>query len=372
MSMSTPGIGAPGAGAPSIGIHAIGYALPESIRTNDWWPPETIERWTARRRRHATDPSAADTSGMSEGVRAAMAAIEELRPDPFLGVKQRRVVAEGQLSSSLEIQAAEKAIAAAGIDRSKIDLLLVHSMLPDDLNAPNACLLHRELGLKEQCFSMSTVTACNGFLMHLALAQRMIASGQARLALLVHSSVLTPLQDPRMPLSCTFGDGAAAAVVGPVGQGRGILGQDHRTNGEFYNVVRIGVPERRWHEDGRCYMFIDDGPTGHRMLLEIPDMGRVVLATSLEQAGLRPDDIDFFASHQGTAWFRRVSQQVAGLDRARSVDTFEWTGNLSSVNIPLMCALGEEQGLLGAGDLVAMYSGGSAVTWSGIVMRWGT
>ena len=83
------------------------------------------------------------------------------------------------------------------------------------------------------------------------------------------------------------------------------------------------------------------------------------------------EDVDFFSTHQAAPWVREVTQRTCGLTRARSVDTFHWTASLGPCNPPLMLAIGEREGLLRQDDLVAIYTGGGGITWSGVIMRWG-
>jgi 3-oxoacyl-[acyl-carrier-protein] synthase-3 len=355
---------------PAIGIHAVGAYLPDNVRDNDWWSSEIVEEWRHRRRDRSGPPAGAPD--FTDGMRRALTALAEIQEDPFLGMRRRHVAAPGETSIDLEMAAVEDALARCGVDRAEIDLLLVNSSLPEDLNAPNGCLLHHRLGLAERCFTMSTAAACNAFLMHLSIAEQMIRAGQARYALLVYSALTSPILDPRMPLSCIFGDGAAAVVVGPVSAGRGLLGRAHRTDGRYHDVLKIGAPGRPWWQAGSTVMYAEDGAAGFDMLLRIPDSARQVVHEALAQAGSAPGDVDFYASHQGTAWLRRVSQEHIGLTAARSFDTFSCAGNLGPVNIPLVLANALREDLLHDGNLVSMYSGGSGITWSGVVLRWGT
>ena len=108
------------------------------------------------------------------------------------------------------------------------------------------------------------------------------------------------------------------------------------------------------------------------MFLRSGEYAREVVRAALEDAKLEEDDVDFYACHQGIAWLRAVTQEAAGLGHARSVDTYMKTGNLGSPNIPVVLAEAEEKGLLHDGDLVVTHAGGSGVTYSSLVLRWGT
>lgn len=352
-----------------IGILGIGTYLPPHVRTNDWWPAATVQRWrdeTMGKARPTTPPRFA-----SEGERLASQAMAELTSDPFRGARERRILAPELKASDMEVAAARDALERSGVDASEIDLLLGFSVVPDYLLPCNVGELHRQLGLPERCLSLGTLAACNAFVLQLAIAEGMIASGQARRALLVQSTCQTRIIPPEVPYSAWFGDGATAVVVGEVGDGFGVLGRDHNTDGENHRAVVIGVPGRRWYEAGESRFYQEDNAAALRMMRAIVDRARTSLHAALAQAGHRPEDVDFYACHQGLEWLRRVTQPDSGLTRARTVDTFARFGSLAACNLPLIMSIAERERMLGPGDLVAMFTGGAGEVWSSVILRWG-
>jgi 3-oxoacyl-[acyl-carrier-protein] synthase-3 len=304
-------------------------------------------------------------------VSKVLSALAITNQDPFNGVAERRVMPEGMVSSQMEIAAAKEALARAEVDPEEVGLLLTHSYCPDVINVPNACTVHRELGLPARCLSLATDGACNSFLQQLTLAEQMIATGLTRYALLVQSSAITRLLVTEDPSSTWFGDGATAVVLGPVSEGKGVLGRAHRTDGTLSRTVMCGVPGRNWYDEGRSILYVGDTREGRRMILTIADLAVDVADDALAQAGLGRADVRFYASHQGTPWLRPLTQEHLGLANARFVDTFSWTANMVSANVPAELALGAQKGLLKDGDPVLLFSGGSGITWSAVVLRWG-
>ncbi|MGH9197925.1 MAG: 3-oxoacyl-ACP synthase III family protein, partial [Acidimicrobiia bacterium] len=278
----------------------------------------------------------------------------------------------GMMPSDMEIAAARDALSRTQIDPKEIDLLITFSQLPDYLSVPTAAALHAALELNEWCLSLSTDSACNSFQTQLSLAEQMIKGGRARHALLVQSSTILHLIRPEEQHSAWFGDGAAAAVVGPVGEGKGILSACHRTDGSFYKALVGGCPNGgRWFDGDKIEFYIHDRDAAVRLVLSLPEIGRQVVEKALGEAGYRADQVDFYASHQGTHWLRRVTQEHIGLNRARYFDSYEFTTSLTASNLPFVMAMAEREGILRDGDLVAMFSGGSGITVSGTVLRWG-
>lgn len=360
--------------AMGVGIYGVGFFLPPLIRRNDWWPEAVVEGWRRRPRPTRPDMGRAPLGlegQLSEGARRTLEAIAAMGDDIFQGSAERHIMPEGMSSSQMEGAAAREAISASGVDPSDIDLLVTYSYCPDRLAETQACRVHHELGLTERCVSMSIEGGANSFLQQMALAHSFVAAGRAKLALLVQSTATSRLLRWEEPSSLFFGDAATAVVVGPVSPGKGILGQTHHTDGSLSPTVTCGVPGRSWYDEGRCVIHLGDPAQVERMFLSLADFARQAIEEALAAASLSKSVVDFFACHQGMPWLRAVAQQHAGLSHARSVDTFARTASVQACNIPLVVATGEREGLIRDGDTVAMFSGGSGSTWSGMVVRWG-
>ncbi len=357
-----------------VGILGIGLYLPEEVRRNDWWPEHIVDSWRegrqaknlARAEREHADP-------LTDGARQTFSGMADWADDPFKGAVERRVMPAGMKPSDMEVAAAEDALARAGVKREEIDLLFVFSQVPDQLIISNATRVHERLGLPRNCFSMSTDSACNAFVQQMTLAEQMIRGGRARYALLVQSAAVGHLCRPEDPHSAWMGDAATAVVVGPVSEGRGILGTSHKTDGSFHDALIVGSPGKLWYQakGEPLYLYTPDRDAARRMLMAIADLAKDGVEDALKDAGLRHDDVDFYATHQSTRWFRQVTQAHIGIHRARTFDSFAWTGSLAACNIPFMLGMGEREGLLAAGHVAALHTGGSGITWSGMVIRWG-
>jgi 3-oxoacyl-[acyl-carrier-protein] synthase-3 len=356
----------------AVGVLGTGIFLPPQVRKNDWWPDSTVQHWRERSGAGVLSGSAPEEPGMAtEGIRRVTQAMLAVRDDPFKGAVERRVMSQGMVTSDIQVAAGKEALSRAGIAPESVTLVLTNSQLPDHLNVPNAPIVHRKLGLPRDCLALDVDSACNSFQTQLALASGMIQAGRARYALLIQASGFLHLARPQDQHSAWFGDGATAVVIGPVGKGKGLLASCHRTDGTLHEALVTGCPGHRWFEGAAPTLYVKDHAAAREMLLKVADMGKEVVHAALADCGHPPEEVTFYASHQATAWFRRVTQDFIGLTHARHCDTFTWTGSLGPANIPAQLAMGEREGLLREGDLVAMYTGGSGITWSSLVMRWG-
>lgn len=349
------------------GILGIGVYLPETVRRNDWWPDHVVAKWKEKalhRVDHVPIP-------LTPGVEAALAAMNELREDPFNGAVERRVMADDQLSSEMEIEAARRALADAKVDASEIDGVISFTVCPDYLSGPTGAIVHQALGLPKRCFTLSVEGACNSFPLQITLADNAIRSGSMRRVLVITSSAYSKLIPVEASIGAWMGDGATAVVLGPVSEGRGILSYAHGTEGEGHRAMVFGIPGKRWYDEGRVVCYSADKAMAQAIILGSVDRCKEVITEALNKVGLQPADVDFYAGHQGGPWLRRVTQEFTEMHRARYLDTFQAFGNLGAANIPLILSIASREGLLRDGDVVATFSAGTGQTYSSLVMRWG-
>ncbi len=352
----------------SVGILGVGLSVPSIVRHNDWWPRDVVAGWTAARPTAPPPPA----TGLGPGAARVLAALAEQAADPFQGAVVRHVMPEGVTVLDLAEQAAREAIERAGVAAADIDLVLTHTVMPDVLLGNPATQVHHRLGLSRRCFAMETDAAAYSFLMQLSLAEAMIASGRARLALLVQACGASRLIDMADPTSVLFGDGATAVVVGRVAEGRGIQSTAHHVDGRYPDTLVASVPGAGWSAPGRGLIHVANPAQMRTLFLHTADVCKESIDAALADAGAAARDIEFFAMYQGTPWLRQVVQQHAGLAHARSLDTFPRTGYLFAAALPANLYYAAQDGLLRPGDLVLATGGGTGMTFGSTVLSWGT
>src|SRR5438874_7440203 len=149
------------------------------------------------------------------------------------GIKQRRKAAPDEYTSQFAVRASQEAIERAGIDASDIDLILCATVTPDQILPSTACLIQAQLGAHKAA-AMDIVAACSGFLYGVTIANPMIRAGEIKHALVIGAELLTRYVDYTDRSTCVlFGDGAGAAILGPVDEGHGILAAKIRSDGRY-------------------------------------------------------------------------------------------------------------------------------------------
>jgi 3-oxoacyl-[acyl-carrier-protein] synthase-3 len=160
-------------------------------------------------------------------------------------------------------------------------------------------------------------------------------------------------------------------VLGNVGESRGFVAESHRTDSSHPFWLAASPRGRAWYAEGQAVLHAPDPIGSGNVFLMIADQAREAATSVLARAGLRGDDVGFFASHQAMPWLRPIAQEWAGVSGARACDTYAETGSVFAANVPLVLRRAEDQGLLSSGDLAMLFGGGTGVTYGATLLRWG-
>jgi len=288
------------------------------------------------------------------------------------GIKQRRKAGPDEYTSQFAVRASREAIERAGIDPADIDLILCATVTPDQILPSTACLIQAALGAHKAA-AMDIVAACSGFLYGLSLADAMIRGGQSKCVLVIGAEILTRYVDYTDRSTCVlFGDGAGAAILGPVESDRGILAAKIRSDGRYESQLYApgggtkGGCTAETIARGDHFFKMKGNEVFKVAVRSMAEISRDVL----DQAGLKTDDVKLFIPHQAN---QRITDAVAGqlgVDSAFVYSNIAMHGNTSSASIPIGLDECVEAGRVQSGDVILLASFGGGVTWGGVVMRW--
>jgi 3-oxoacyl-[acyl-carrier-protein] synthase III len=285
------------------------------------------------------------------------------------GIKERRIAAEGELTSAMGVAAARAALADAGLGAEDIDLIVLATSTPDQTFPATAVTIQAELGITQgAAFDVQAV--CSGFVFATATADNYLKSGQFRRALVIGAETFSRILDWEDRSTCVlFGDGAGALVLAGEYQAgapddRGILACCLRSDGRYRDKLYVDGGPSSTGTVGRLRM---DGPEVFRHA--VTNIAEVI-GTTLTQAGYRVADIDWFVPHQANKRILDGAARKLGLDPKRIVVTLDRHANTSAASIPLALAAGRADGRIKQGDLVLLEAMGGGFTWGAVLLRW--
>ncbi len=290
------------------------------------------------------------------------------------GVRRRFV--ENRSAAALGAEAARNALAAAGLDLAEIDCLIAASGTPDQAMPSNGALIHRELGLSDQGIPAFDIGAsCLSFLVALDTAACLIDARRYRRILIVSSDVAScGLDWTRLEASGIFGDGAAAAVVGPTDTGNSaLLASSFATLSEGAHTCEIPGGGSR-HHPGRIdgpylplTLFRMDGKAVFRLAAErLPGF----LDDLLAAAGLTFAEIPVIVPHQASLHALQYLRRRFGLHREQVIDIFAERGNQVGASLPSALHEAIASGRLRRGDPALLVGTGAGVQLGGMVIRY--
>ena len=287
------------------------------------------------------------------------------------GIKQRHKAAENEYTSQFGTKAALQALERAGLKPTDIELIICATTTPDQIMPSTGALIQAQIGATNAA-GMDIFAACSGFLYGLTMVESMIRTGQIKYALVIGAEVLTKYVDYTDRGTCViFGDGAGAAVVGPVPEGKGILATKIRSDGRYEEQLYAPGGGTRL---GTSYKTIDEGM--HFFKMKGNELFKVAVrsmadisAEMLEKAGYTVDDVDIVIPHQAN---QRITDAVAsrlGVPEEKVYSNIAEHGNTSSASIPIALDECIESGRVHEGSLVLLTAFGGGVTWGATVIR---
>ena len=287
------------------------------------------------------------------------------------GIKQRYKAADDEYTSQFAVESARQAIERAGIEPKDIDIIVCATTTPDQILPSTGCLIQAELGC-DNAAGMDVFAACSGFVYGITMVESMIRTGQIRYALVIGAEVLTKYVDYTDRSTCViFGDGAGAAVLGPVEEGKGILATKIRSDGRFEESLYArggGTKYGTTHEtiDNRMHYFSMKGNAIFK--LAVRSMADISLEM-LAKAGRSIEEIAVIIPHQAN---QRITEAVAdrlGVSIDKVYSNIAQTGNTSSASIPIALDECLQSGKIKEGDLVLLTAFGGGVTWGASVIQ---
>jgi 3-oxoacyl-[acyl-carrier-protein] synthase-3 len=289
------------------------------------------------------------------------------------GIRERRVVAEGEALVDLVERAGRAAMADAGVEPTEVDLFILATATVEQPIPASSAIAQPRLGIvNAACFDLSA--ACSGFVYALNVARQFIATGAAHNVLVVGAECLTRYLDWTDRTTCVlFGDGAGAVLLQPAPAGEGILQVEWRTDGSLAEIISMPgggcryPPHSRESIDARLpFIKMRGNETFKVAVRALTELSLAVL----ERAGLAANDLDLFIPHQANLRIMRAVGTRLGLPDEKVFCNVDRVGNTSAASIPLAMADAVREGRLKRGDLVLASAFGGGLTWASALFRY--
>lgn len=284
------------------------------------------------------------------------------------GIEQRHIATKDEQTSDLALNAAKNALAAAGMDASEIDLVIVATTTPDRTFPATAALVQEKLGITQgAAFDIQAV--CSGFVYAVATADSYMKNGLGTKALVIGAETFSRLLDWEDRTTCVlFGDGAGAMILEAVPNDtegdRGVLSSCLRSNGEHWRKLYVDGGPSLTQSVGFVRM------EGKEVFRHAVGMISDVVEGAFEKAGVQPDELDWFVPHQANKRIIDGAGKKLKIPAEKVIVTVDKHANTSAASVPMALSIGVADGRIKQGDLVMLEAMGGGFTWGASLVRW--
>jgi 3-oxoacyl-[acyl-carrier-protein] synthase III len=286
------------------------------------------------------------------------------------GIERRHIAADTQTTADMAEGAARRAMEAAGVTAADIDFIVVGTTTPDVVFPNVGCLLQDRLGI-HGCPAFSVEAACSGFIYALSIADRFIATGRARCALVIGAETLSRITDWSDRTTCVlFGDGAGAVVLKPAEEAGIVschLGADGRYKDLLYHPYG---PSRRpgpvFGDDAGSFIHMK----GNEVFKVAVKTLEGIVDEALAANHLERSAVDWLIPHQANLRIIQATAKRLGMPMERVVLTLQDHGNTSAASVPMALDVAVRDGRVKRGDLLLLEAFGGGFTWGACLVRY--
>jgi len=275
-----------------------------------------------------------------------------------LGIRERRVVAEGVLTSDLATAAAQNALKSAGLRPNDVDVIIVATATPDRSAPSTACIVQHKLGITNQCPAFDLSAVCSGFLYGMSVGSQFIQSGVYKNVLVIGADTFSTITDWNRRDCVFFGDGAGAAILQRTEDSDGFFCFELFADGSGQDHFTVFPGDDYFTMNGKAVY-----STGTTVL-------PATILDLLRRHDLSPKDIDILIPHQPSVRVLTKTAEILGIPVEKVAMNMDRFANTAGATVPLLLDETVRAGRIADGDLVAFAAVGSGWTWGAALYKW--
>jgi len=288
------------------------------------------------------------------------------------GIRERRIAADDETTTTLSVHAARDALAVAGVDAADVDLIILGTCSPDYPLPATACLVARDLGATRAA-AFDLAAACSGFVYALATANGFVRSGMYRNVLVIGVEVLSRFLNWQDRNTCVlFGDGAGAVLVQASDQPGGMTGFQLFADGSGFEGIIVPAggsacpASPATAAEGKHFVHMAGRETYKYATRQLVESA----IAAVRDAGLTMDDIDQFVFHQANLRIIEHVGRELNMPMEKTYLNIEKYGNTSAASVPMALVEAVAAGRIKPGDRILMCAFGAGFTAAAAVVEW--
>ena len=273
------------------------------------------------------------------------------------GIRQR-YFCDGEMNWQLATKSARNAIEKGNIDINDIGAVIVATFSPDYAFPSVACLVQKELGLRNDIMAFDLNAACTGFLYALNVAEGILNSSGEKYALVIGSEQISTRLNMEDRGTCVlFGDGAGAAII------KTSESKDYAcVMGSKGDLEALICPGQAMENQ---YITMD----GKKVFKFAVSTVGSVINELLDKTENTIDDIDYVVCHQANERIIKTIIKQFNCNPDKFYMNMHQYGNTSAASIPIALDEMYEKGLLAKGKKIITVGFGAGFTWGGMLLE---
>ena len=289
------------------------------------------------------------------------------------GIKERRIINNGEPTSYLAVKAVEDLLASGNIDPAEIEVIIVATVTPDMFFPATACIVQEKIGAVN-AWGFDMLAACSGFIFALETGVKFIESGSYKKVLVVGADKMSSIMNYKDRNTCVlFGDGGGAVLLEPsddpaYGVMDSILHIDgrggkylHMLGGGSLNPSSHETVDREWH-----YVYQEGKNVFKDAVKGMADVSWEIM----QRNNLKPEDVSYLVPHQANLRIISACADRMGISMDKVVVNIEKYGNTTAATIPICLAELWEEKKIKRGDNLVLSSFGAGYTWGAMLVKW--
>lgn len=283
------------------------------------------------------------------------------------GISARHYAESDVAASDMAVEAAKRALDAAGVEANDIDLIILATSTPDFFGGfpSTACVVQNKLGITNGAAAVDVQAVCSGFIYAMAMADSMIKSGAHKRALIIGAEVFSRILNFEDRTTCVlFGDGAGAIVM-EQSEEPGVLATKLHADGSHGHILCVPGNVNAGVIAGSAFLYMD-GQAVFKLAVNVLEK---VANEALEIAGMEANQIDWLIPHQANIRIMQSTAKKLKLPLDKVVVTVDQHGNTSAASIPLALDTAVRDGRVKKGQIVMLEGVGGGFTWGAALVK---
>jgi 3-oxoacyl-[acyl-carrier-protein] synthase-3 len=275
-----------------------------------------------------------------------------------LGIRSRRISSSECTTSDLATKAAENAFSSSGIEREEIDLIIVATATPDRKAPSTACIVKKNLKIKNNCPAFDIAAVCSGFMYAMSVASNMISGGAYKKALIIGADTFSKITDWTQRDCVFFGDGAGAIILEATNEENAFFSSLIHSECSNTDHFTVYPKDSFFTMNGKAVY-----DTATKVLPE-------VIKTILDINHLKPEDITHVIPHQPSIKILERTSELTKIPFEKWNTNMHAYANTSGATIPILLDEVIRSGKLVKNDIILFAGVGSGWTWGAGILRW--